>query len=137
MINLLFKQAISNSFIKVFCLLSLVIIMIYSNPSQNQALESFTWKEVKASELGHQWWDETKLQRTIKGNIRVFTKFDLNTDNVQEVNDIYTMEINCEDRLFRDTHINGIPETNSAWFTSEGDELIDNMINDVCSAKTI
>jgi len=43
------------------------------------------------------------------------------------------MRINCDDKKFKDTSINGIPQFNSKWRTSNNDELIDVVIENSCS----
>ena len=43
------------------------------------------------------------------------------------------MKINCDDKKFKDTSINGIPQFNSKWQTSNNDELIDVVIENSCS----
>jgi hypothetical protein len=48
--------------------------------------------------------------------------------------DLYVMEIDCGQRIFRDTSINGIPQFNANWLPSGGDELIDAVLSEACSA---
>ena len=43
------------------------------------------------------------------------------------------MRINCNEKKFKDTSINGIPQFNSKWQTSNNDELIDVVIENSCS----
>ena len=43
------------------------------------------------------------------------------------------MRINCNEKKFKDTSINGIPQFNSKWQTSNHDELIDVVIDNSCS----
>ena len=43
------------------------------------------------------------------------------------------MRINCYEKKFKDTSINGIPQFNSKWQTSKNDELIDVVIENSCS----
>ena len=46
---------------------------------------------------------------------------------------LYVMRINCDEKKFKDTSINGIPQFNSKWQTSNNDELIDVVIENSCS----
>ena len=46
---------------------------------------------------------------------------------------LYLMRINCDEKKFKDTSINGIPQFNSKWQTSNNDELIDVVIENSCS----
>ena len=43
------------------------------------------------------------------------------------------MRIKCNEKKFKDTSINGIPQFNSKWQTSNNDELIDVVIENSCS----
>jgi len=43
------------------------------------------------------------------------------------------MRINCNEKKFKDTSINGIPQFNSKRQTSNNDELIDVVIENSCS----
>ena len=43
------------------------------------------------------------------------------------------MRINCDEKKFKDTSINGIPQFNPKWQTSNNDELIDVVIENSCS----
>ena len=43
--------------------------------------------------------------------------------------------INCKDKTYKDTSINGIPQFGSKWQTSNNDELIDVVIEKGCSEK--
>ena len=43
------------------------------------------------------------------------------------------MRINCDEKKFKDTSINGIPQFNSKWRTAKNDELIDIVIENSCS----
>ena len=43
------------------------------------------------------------------------------------------MRINCNEKKFKDTSKNGIPQFNSKWQTSNDDELIDVVIENSCS----
>jgi hypothetical protein len=45
------------------------------------------------------------------------------------------MRINCNDKTYKDTSINGIPQFGSKWQTSNNDELIDVAIEKGCSEK--
>ena len=43
------------------------------------------------------------------------------------------MRINCDEKKFKDISINGIPQFNSKWQTSNNDELLDVVIEKSCS----
>ena len=69
-------------------------------------------------------------------DISVLTKFLKNPkdSNDKEELSLYVMRINCSEKKFKDTSINGIPQFNSKWQTSNNDELIDVVIKKGCSA---
>ncbi|HBH72627.1 MAG TPA: hypothetical protein DDY43_04130 [Synechococcales bacterium UBA10510] len=50
--------------------------------------------------------------------------------------DLYVMEIDCGQRIYRDTSINGIPQFNATWLPSGGDQLIDAVLSEACSAAS-
>ena len=47
------------------------------------------------------------------------------------------MRINCETKKFKDTSINGIPNLNAKWTSSNSDELIDIVINKSCKESEL
>ena len=67
--------------------------------------------------------------------ISVLTKFFKNPkdSNDKEQLTLYVMRINCSEKTFKDTSINGIPQFNSKWQTSNNDELINVVIEKACS----
>ena len=67
--------------------------------------------------------------------ISVLTKFFKNPKNANDKKELYlyVMRINCPEKKFKDTSINGIPQFNSKWQTSNNDELIDVVIKKGCS----
>ncbi|WP_411867367.1 hypothetical protein [Vulcanococcus limneticus] len=48
--------------------------------------------------------------------------------------DLYVMEIDCDQLLFRDTSINGLPQWGSQWQPVGGDGLIEETVAAVCEA---
>ena len=52
---------------------------------------------------------------------------------LSEINLLLIIRINCNEKQFKDTSINGIPKFNSKWQTSNNDELIDVVIEKSCS----
>ena len=72
-----------------------------------------------------------------KLSITVLTKF---FKNPKESSDkgklsLYVMQINCNDKTFKDTSINGIPQFGSKWQSSNDDELIEVVIEKSCSER--
>ncbi len=48
---------------------------------------------------------------------------------------LYSMEINCQSKLYKDKSINGTPQSTNNWQSSNGDLLIDETIRIVCLYK--
>ena len=99
------------------------------------------WQEVPSTSEGRQWWDAGSLRRTKAGNLSVLSRFQRATpesdDNQrQRLADLYVMEIDCEQQLFRDTSINGLPQFQAAWLPASGDNLITSVIEASCEAAS-
>jgi len=103
------------------------------------------WHEVQASSDGRQWWDAGSLRVNRSGNLTVLSRFQpaapadqpRNADGSEPrppASDLYVMEIDCGQTLFRDTSINGIPQWGSSWQAASGDDLISSTINEACAA---
>lgn len=92
------------------------------------------WKEVAASEAGQQWWDLGSLQRERNGQLSVLTRFlpSQEEGEPRANGSLYVMKIDCEQKLFKDTQVNGLPQFRSQWQPSGGDALIDAVIEEVC-----
>lgn len=97
------------------------------------------WHEVAASSEGRQWWDAGSLRLTRGGNLSVLSRFQPaapeGDDNPRPpLGDLYVMEIDCGQQLFRDTSVNGIPQLRAEWQPSGSDQLIDSVIEAACAA---
>jgi len=105
------------------------------------------WQEVPTSPEGRQWWDSGSLRATKTGNLSVLSRFQPpnpgepesgNTGDTRpkpkRMADLYVMEIDCDQQLFRDTSINGIPQFKAEWLPASGDNLISAVIGDSCTA---
>ena len=103
------------------------------------------WHEVPASDDGRQWWDAGSLRVNRDGNLTVLSRFQpappadqpRNADGSEPrppASDLYVMEIDCGQNLFRDTSINGLPQWGSSWQAAAGDDLISSTITEACAA---
>ena len=103
------------------------------------------WHEVPATEDGRQWWDAGSLRVNRDGNLTVLSRFQpappsdqpLNPDGSERrppASDLYVMEIDCGQQLFRDTSINGIPQWGSSWQAAGSDGLIATTLEAACEA---
>ena len=122
---------ISNFF--YFSLSLLLIILNFA--SYSYAIGNVDWVLLKENNDGKEWLDKGSIKEFPNGDISVLTKFFKNpTDSGNDGQlSLYVMRINCDEKKFKDTSINGIPQFNSKWQTSNNDELIDVVIENSCS----
>jgi hypothetical protein len=105
------------------------------------------WQEVPSTAEGRQWWDSGSLRATTTGNLSVLSRFqppnpgDSKNGTTGEsepkpkrMADLYVMDIDCDQQLFRDTSINGIPQFKAEWLPAAGDNLISAVIEGSCTA---
>jgi hypothetical protein len=98
------------------------------------------WHEVPATAEGRQWWDAGSLRLSREGNLSVLSRFQpAAPDTGKEgerppASDLYVMEVDCGQSLFRDTSINGIPQWGSHWQPVGADGLIEETLAQVCAA---
>ena len=116
--------------------LSLALLIVILNFADfSNAIGNVDWVLLKENKDGKEWLDRGSIKPLRNGEISVLTKF---FKNPTESNDdgelsLYVMRINCDNKKFKDTSINGIPQFNSKWQTSKNDELIDIVIENSCS----
>ena len=95
------------------------------------------WVGVPKSEYGEQLWDRQSIKRNEDGSVRVLSKFIPITKSEITKDILYTMDINCFEKLFRDVDVS-TDEVNSNlndladWQDPNGDELILGVISQVC-----
>ena len=116
--------------------LSLTLLIVNLNfADYSNAIGNVDWVLLKENKDGKEWLDRGSIKPLRNGEISVLTKFFKNpteSNNDGELS-LYVMRINCDNKKFKDTSINGIPQFNSKWQTSKNDELIDIVIENSCS----
>ena len=124
-------RIISNLF--YFSLSLLLFILNFA--SYSYAIGNVDWVLLKENDDGKEWLDKGSIKSLSNGEISVLTKFFKNPTNSDDDGELslYVMRINCNGKKFKDTSINGIPQFNSKWQTSNNDELIDVVIENSCS----
>jgi len=123
-------RIISNLF--YFSLSLLLFILNFS--SNSYAIGNVDWVLLKENDDGKEWLDKGSIKQLPNNEISVLTKFFKNPTNSDDGElSLYVMRINCNEKMFKDTSINGIPQFNSKWQTSNNDELIDVVIENSCS----
>ncbi len=122
--------------IKSICLNYLALLIIFC-PSKIDAL-AHEWIAVPKSQYGEQLWDQHSVQTNLDGFTRVLSKFvpKSTTDITQEI--LYTMDINCSEKSFRDIAVgankfNEFENKDSEWKDPNGDKLILDVIDQVCA----
>ena len=118
-----------------FCFSLSLILIILNSTSYAYAIGNVDWVLLKENDDGKEWLDKGSIKPLPNGEISVLTKFFKNPTNSDDDGELslYVMRINCNEKKFKDTSINGIPQFNSKWQTSNNDELIDVVIENSCS----
>ena len=122
----------------------LLSLLLSLSPLQPAWAGPVDWQEVAASSAGRQWWDAGSLRVNRNGNLTVLSRFQAAATDGQEegegrqtrppASDLYVMELDCGQNLYRDTSINGIPQWGSRWQAASGDDLISDTISAACAA---
>ena len=114
-----------------------VILTVTNLVLPANAIGNVNWKLLKENEIGKEWLDLGSIKKLNNKEITVLTKYYEKPNETKEKGEtsLYVMRINCEDKTFRDTSINGFPNLNSKWQSSNDDELIDIVISKSCSEK--
>jgi len=115
----------------------LLIFLIIILPLEVNAL-SHNWVGVPRSKYGEQVWDQKSIQINNDGTIRVLSKFIPKTKNDITKDILYTMDINCIEKTFRDVAVganefNEFENINAKWKYPNGDKLLLGVIDQVCS----
>ena len=122
---------------KFFSLCFTFLILILNNSEFAYAVSNVDWVLLKENNDGKEWIDMGSIKETNAGEITVLTKFLKNPKEPSDKEELslYVMRINCNDKTYKDTSINGIPQFGSKWQTSNNDELIDVVIEKGCSER--
>ncbi|WP_288346741.1 hypothetical protein [uncultured Prochlorococcus sp.] len=126
-----------NIIYKFFSLCFTFLILILNNSEFAYAVGNVDWVLLKENNDGKEWIDMGSIKEINAEEITVLTKFlkNPNEPSDKEELSLYVMRINCKDKTYKDTSINGIPQFGSKWQTSNNDELIDVVIEKGCSEK--
>ena len=111
---------------KFFSLYFTFLILILNNSEFAYAVSNVDWVLLKENNDGKEWIDMGSIKETNAGEITVLTKFLKNPKEPSDKEELslYVMRINCNDKTFKDTSINGIPQFGSKWQTSNNDEPV-------------
>lgn len=121
------------------CLVLSIIFSFFISIKQSDALPH-EWIGVPKSEYGEQLWDRKSIKRNEDGSVRVLSKFIPKTKSEITQDILYTMDINCFEKSFRDVDVT-IDEVSSNlnnfadWQDPNGDQLIMGVIGQVCRVE--
>ena len=135
---------IKNKFSSIYVLntLSSILSIVFSfciTTNQSYAM-SHEWVAGPISEYGEQLWDRKSIKRNEDGSVRVLSKFIPKTKSEITQDIIYTMDINCFEKSFKDVDV-FTDERNSRlnnlahWQDPNGDQLILGVIGQVCRVE--
>ena len=131
------RSMVTRKLIFVICFFFIIFISI---PQKQVFALSPEWVEVPKSNYGEQVWDKKSLQRNRDGSVRVISKFIPKNKSEITQDIIYTMDINCFEKSFRDVAVGTDQSNNSLnnnldWQDPNGDQLIISVIGQVCNYK--
>jgi len=134
------KNKVNSIFVNnSICFVLSIIVFICISIKQANALPH-EWVGVPKSEYGEQLWDRQSIKRNEDGSVRVLSKFIPRTKSEITQDILYTMDINCFEKSFRDVDVS-IDEANinfndlADWQDPNGDKLILGVIGQVCRAE--
>ncbi len=100
------------------------------------------WQEVEAGPEGRQWWDSGSLRFDREGRLSVLSRFqpaaaDAADDARPPVGQLYVMQLDCDEELYRDTAVNGLPRWGAPWQAAAGDNLTIRVLHAACAAARL
>ena len=131
------KNKVNSIFFRNFINLVLSIIVFFCISIKKSEALPHEWVGVPKSEYGEQLWDRQSIKRNEDGSVRVLSKFIPKTKSEITKDILYTMDINCFEKSFRDVGVS-TDELNSNlndladWQNPNGDKLILSVIGQVC-----
>ena len=131
------KNKVNSIFFRNITNLILSIILFFCISIKKSDALPHEWVGAPKSEYGEQLWDRQSIKRNEDGSVRVLSKFIPKTKSEITKDILYTMDINCFEKSFRDVNVS-IDEASSNfndfvdWQDPNGDELILGVISQVC-----
>ena len=135
-----FNNKVNSIFFRNFINLILSIIVFFFILIKKSDALPHEWIGVPKSEYGEQLWDRQSIKRNEDGSVRVLSKFIPKTKSEITKDILYTMDINCFEKSFRDVDVS-IDEANrnfndlANWQDPNGDKLILGVIGQVCRVE--
>ena len=124
---------------KIFSLVLSIIFFFCISIKELYALPH-EWVGVPKSQYGEQLWDRKSIKRNEDGSVRILSKFIPKTKSEITQDILYTMDINCFEKSFRDVDVYTDAENSrlnnfAEWQDPNGDQLILSVIGQVCRVK--
>ncbi|MEB3300615.1 MAG: hypothetical protein VKN56_01455 [Cyanobacteriota bacterium] len=102
------------------------------------------WHEVPATAEGRQWWDSGSLRLSRHGQLTVLSRFQPSAQaseaealpNRPATSQLYVMELDCSQELYRDISVNGLPRFRAEWQAASGDALSTETLRAACQAAS-
>ena len=134
------KNKVNTKFFRNIIYLVLAIIVSFCISTKKSDALPHEWVGVPKSEYGQQLWDRQSIKRNEDGSVRVLSKFIPKTKSEITKDILYTMDINCFEKSFRDVDVStNEVESNfndfADWQDPNGDELILGVIGQVCRVE--
>jgi len=131
------KIKVKSIFSRISICLVISIILSFGISIKKSDALPHEWVGVPQSEYGEQLWDRQSIKRNEDGSVRVLSKFIPKTKSEITKDILYTMDINCFEKSFRDIdvstdEVNGNFNELADWQDPNGDELILGVIGQVC-----
>lgn len=125
-----------KSSFKILTFFFSILIIFSITPIKVKAISDVDWLLLKENAEGKEWLDKGSIKILKNNEVSVLTKFFKREGESEDEGNtnLYVMRINCDNKQFKDTSINGIPNFNAHWKNSNNDELIDIVIEKSCSA---
>ena len=125
-------------FLKNIVCICITLCLILFLPLLTNAIDH-DWVSVPASKFGTQLWDAKTMHKNADGSIRVLSKFIPKIKNDITKDILYTMDINCSQKTFRDVGVGAkdfdeFENLEAKWKYPNGDKLILGVIAQVCNA---
>ena len=114
-------------------LLAVLVLGVGASPAWAGPVE---WVEVPATDAGQQWWDSGSVRENREGLRTVLSRFTPAAveGEAPRNGELFVMQIDCSQKLYRDQQVNGIPRFRAQWQAAGGDALIVSVIAAVCDA---
>ena len=132
------NNKISCIFSRNFLSFALLIVFFFCIPIIQVYALPHDWIGVPKSQYGEQLWDKKSIKRNEDGSVRVLSKFIPKTKGEITQDILYTMDINCFEKSFRDVyvstdHVKSNLNNLVDWKDPDGDKLILGVIVQVCN----